>query len=85
MAKISNNDDDSYLALWFTPQAIKDHFDGDEGISDFVDSLDDKTLRAIGEDALTQDTLYREFHRLLLDGVLDAANEDKVIIPGFND
>lgn len=56
------------LALWFTPQAIRDHFDGDEGtVVDWVHGASDDELRALGEECLGADTLYSEFHRLLVE------------------
>lgn len=57
---------DTSLALWFTPQAIRDHFDGDEGpLADAVRDAPEDKLREVGAMALGGDSLYAEFHRLL--------------------
>jgi hypothetical protein len=61
------------LALYFTPDAIRDHFEGDVidnnedgGLATWIvhEATDDQ-LRELGEACLTSDTLYSEFHRLL--------------------
>lgn len=52
------------LRLSFSPDAIREHFDDDpEGA--LVASLDDATLAAIGEAALSDDALYEAFHQSL--------------------
>lgn len=62
----ADRENDQRLALWFTPQAIRDHFDGDEGkIGAAVREATDEQLATIGEWCLQADTLYAEFHRLL--------------------
>jgi hypothetical protein len=54
---------DEDLALWFTPQALRDHFDGDDSeVAEAVLNADDDTLREQGQDALSSDILYSVFH-----------------------
>jgi hypothetical protein len=53
--------DDNHLALWFTPDAIRDHFD-----SEAVDALSDEALRLVGFSALSGDPLYEAFHEVLV-------------------
>lgn len=62
----------NYLALYFTPSAIRDHFDGDTSdIAEKVAIATDTQLEELGEWCLTSDTLYREFHRLLEAGAVE--------------
>jgi hypothetical protein len=59
-------DEDTSLALWFTPQCIRDHFDGDDDeLSAWVEEATEEQLRMVGSNALSADPLYREFHDLL--------------------
>lgn len=56
------------LALYFTPEAIRQHFEGDEGpLADAVRDATDEALRLVGIECVTADSLYREFHRLLVE------------------
>jgi hypothetical protein len=55
---------DAILRLSFTPSAIREHFEGDE--PDPTEGMTDEQLREIGEAALNDDILYREFHRALV-------------------
>jgi hypothetical protein len=56
-------DKDKMLALWFTPDAVTQHFDGDNTVlAKAVCEASDKQLRQIGEGALGGDFIYREFH-----------------------
>lgn len=65
---------ESGLALWFTPQCIRDHYDGDEGPeADWVSTATDEELAGVGSDALGYDPLYREFHSSLQDCVRERA------------
>lgn len=58
---------DVALALWFTPDAIREHFADDDGeIAEAIAAATDEQLRAIGEDALQADVIYREFHDELM-------------------
>lgn len=58
--------DTELLALYFTPDAIRQHFEDDESaVASAVAHASDEQLAEVGEAALTADTLYREFHRLL--------------------
>lgn len=78
--------EDENIALWFTPQAIKDHFDTEEGISDFLDTLTDKEIREeISWACINSDSLYKIFHELLRDWTLELAWKKGVVIPGEND
>lgn len=62
---------ESMLALWFTPDAIADHWEGDP--SDYADSeraewvqqasIDE--LISVGQDAIGDDMLYQTFHEIL--------------------
>lgn len=55
--------DCAHRALWFTPDAIREHFEaGDDEIARLVKEADDEQLQAVGEDALQADVFYREFH-----------------------
>lgn len=58
------------LVLWFTPDAIREHFDGDEAFAVVADA-DDETLTKVGEFALYSDRLYKVFHQLLVDGLIE--------------
>lgn len=62
MAK-KNTIRDEDLALWFTPQALRDHFDGDDSeVAEAVLNADDDTLRELAQGALSSDILYSVFH-----------------------
>jgi len=68
---------DDLLALWFTPQAIRDHFDGHGGdIEAAVAFATDEQLRDVAEWCLNADALYREFDRFLV-----AAIEARLAMP----
>lgn len=57
---------DPNLALWFTPGAIRDHFEAREDeVAEWVAKATDEQLVVIGEDCLGHDSLYREFHEAL--------------------
>lgn len=73
---MSYHEANTSLALWFTPQAIRDHFDGDEDErSEWVANATDEQLAAVGQDALGYDSIYREFHESLAVIVDDAMTE----------
>lgn len=55
-------ENDPKLALWFTPQCIRDHFDGEIDLS----SVSAADLRKVGETALFDDAIYRAFHEALV-------------------
>lgn len=62
----SNPETNENLALWFTPEAIRSHFEGDDDeVSRAVEAATDDQLVRVGEACLCADTLYEEFHRLL--------------------
>lgn len=64
---------DAQLALWFTPQCIRDHFDGDDDErAKWVADATQDDLAEIGHDALADDGIYRAFHEALAGGVDDA-------------
>lgn len=57
---------DTTLVLSFEPDAIRQHFEGDDdAVAVWVESATDAELKAVGHDCISADTLYREFHRLL--------------------
>lgn len=62
-AATQDHEEDEKLALWFTPQAIRDHYEGDS--DDPTKSLSDEELVEVGQQALTDDGLYRAFHSAL--------------------
>lgn len=72
--------DDMALALWFTPDAIRDHFEGEDGsLAAAIAGASDEQLREIGEGALGGDFLYREFHeglRMNAEDVLDIPHHE---------
>src|SRR5579863_5494287 len=57
---------DPALALWFTPDCIREHF-SDEGseLGAVIAEASDEELVEIGKAALNGDGLYYEFHRQL--------------------
>lgn len=65
--------DDGNLAVWFTPDAIRDAFDlvGDDSEDEevrrraWVDSATDAQLRGIGEGCISSDALWSLFHELI--------------------
>jgi len=55
------------LALWLTPQAIRDHFDGgDSDVAEWVAQASDTDLEEVGEECLSGDVLYNAFHDSLM-------------------
>lgn len=56
---------DTELALWFTPKAIREHFE-DDSEGEIVTALSDEELTSIGEAALFDDGIYRAFHEALV-------------------
>ena len=54
------------LRLSFTPDAIREHFEGGDYAS--VDKMSDEELAQVGATALTDDGLYRAFHEALVWG-----------------
>lgn len=57
---------DRNLALWFTPGAIRDHFEADDDErGKWVANASDEQLAAIGEACLEHDSIYSEFHDAL--------------------
>lgn len=64
--------DTEILALYFTPDAIRQHFADDEDeIATAVEKATDAQLREIGYYCISADTLYAEFHRLLVEGTIE--------------
>lgn len=63
------------LALFFTPNAIREHFEGDDTDGVTVQAMSDETLAAVGGAALTDDRLYRAFHDVLWSALNKAATE----------
>lgn len=56
--------DDNNLALWFTPDAIREHFE-----EDVVGAASEETLRLAALNALNSDLLYEAFHQALVFGL----------------
>lgn len=66
------------LRLSFTPDAIREHFDGDDdGISEKVESMTDDQLAEVGASALMDDRLYGVFHEVLCDALSDEEVQGK--------
>lgn len=58
------------LAIWFTPGAIRQHFEDDGSyMAQFVARATDEDLTRVGQWCLGSDVLYKEFHKLLCAGV----------------
>jgi hypothetical protein len=57
------------LRLSFTPDAIREHFEGDE--PDPTEGMTDEELADVGRSALCDDILYREFHQALVAVLVD--------------
>lgn len=62
-------------ALWFSPDAIRDHFDADEDFEPLLEAMSHEDLVAIGQQALMDDRLYENFHETLCDAVRVVARE----------
>lgn len=61
------DEDNPQFALWFTPAAIRNHFDSDDDeIGKAVEAADDETLSAVGDMAINGDSIYQEFHETLV-------------------
>lgn len=66
--------DDSLYRLDFGPVAIREHFadaDDEDEVATWVRSATDDELRAVGEGCIASDSLYREFHSLLVRNIED--------------
>lgn len=63
--------DEDFYACWFTPDAIRDHFD-----SDVVDNLAPDQLWQIAEYCISADSLWDLFHELLVDAMSDIGIDD---------
>lgn len=62
----TDHENDTRLALWFTPQAIRDHYDGDDTAeARWVSTATDDQLADVGSSCLGDDVLYRTFHEVL--------------------
>jgi hypothetical protein len=57
--------DEKNYALWFTPDAIREHFDDDPR----VQLATDERLLRVGMDALSCDVIYEAFHEALKDAL----------------
>lgn len=54
------------LALSFEPQAIRDHFDGDDdNRSEWIANATDEQLREVALECLSGDVIYNAFHESL--------------------
>lgn len=75
MKKKRDYENDPLLALWFTPGAIRDHFEGDDDeLGRKVDGMSDAELAEVGEVILGSDALYKTFHRLLVACIEEGAD-----------
>lgn len=64
---------DSSLAVWFTPQAIRSHFETPATEwHDVVANMSDEELRGIGDSCLSTDYIWEVFHQLLVGCLQDA-------------
>jgi hypothetical protein len=64
---------DNHLAVYFTPGAIRDRYDGepeDDPRRVWAENATDAELREIGESCLNSDSLWKHF-RELIDGEID--------------
>ena len=62
------------LALCFSPEAIRDHFDVDD--PDPTANLTYEQLAYVGEAAINDDCLYQAFHAVLCNALRDVAGVD---------
>lgn len=73
---------DPALALWFTPDAIRDHFEDYDDLDDLIEGATDAQLEKVGRDILNADGLYAFFHEVLVQSVrtilLDGDQEEAV-------
>lgn len=60
LAPLERHERNEQLALWFTPQAIREHFDGDDAVD--LEGVSNDALAAAAQDELGGDVLYRDFH-----------------------
>jgi len=71
---------DEYLAVWFTPQAIRDVYGQEEDHTDprrlWVEAASEEQLRRIGEECILSDPLWRLFRELIEHGI-DCARLDE--------
>jgi hypothetical protein len=60
----------SELAIWFTPEAIRQHFEGaDTELEEWVNKAKDAQLKDVGLMAMNWEHLWEEFHKALVDAV----------------
>jgi hypothetical protein len=60
-------------AVWYGPQQIRDHFDGDPSdLARWVLGQTDDVLLRVGMDAIQDDAVWEAFHRSLTNAVTDA-------------
>lgn len=73
--KVDPNDPN--LALWFTPDAIRDHFEADDDErGKWVENATDEQLAAVGQNCLGYDAIYSAFHDALATEVEAAIGGD---------
>lgn len=68
------------LRLSFEPDAIREHFDADDGF-EHVESMGDTDLAAVGETALCDDRLYRVFHEVLVSALTEHGHGPRPTTP----
>lgn len=57
---------DDTLVIYFTPDAIRDHFADDPAMREKVQSLSDDVLRKVGAEAQGFDCIWEAFHQALV-------------------
>lgn len=70
----------SETELSFSPRAIREHFEGDDTAeSRWVEKATDDQLLEVALDCICADTLYAEFHRLLVEVIGEQMDDDSEI------
>lgn len=65
-------EDSKFLAVWFTPQAIRDHYVGDDSpAAEWVREASEETLISIGLTCLDYDQVWETFHYVIDDAVTE--------------
>jgi hypothetical protein len=67
------------LAVWFTPEAIRDHFRGwsdDDTSKEWVNEVDDERLEVLAHECLADDALWETFASVVESHVYDSKPEE---------
>lgn len=62
------------LRLSFHPDAVREHFGGDEDYEAVIEAMSDEEVASLAERALTSDALYRTFHEVLVGALNESRN-----------